>query len=166
MYLGLALALLIGAGAYSVDAGPASNQEQFRLAMIDSDGTVFRSVMIDDADGAATGVASTAVTGEMVCVAGAADQFAANLTLSGTLTGTNPTLTTVLQHSIDGGDTWSTAHSFTVINATVTPAAQLVSLADVPASTAVTFGDCWRYQYTFGGSGTLSGTINLSFMAK
>lgn len=163
----LLVALLVGGSLlsahFAVDAAPAP-KEQYRAAAIDAGGYVQHAVLLDDA--AYTMANTTPVNGGAVCIAGDASQFAAELTLSGTMTGTAPTLAVVLQHSIDGGLHWNTVNTFTTINATVTPASQYVSFSDVPASTAVTWGDCFRARYTFGGTGTVVANVGLHLIGK
>lgn len=89
-----------------------------------------------------------------VCGLAAYDLFASQVILTGTPAGTNPTFDFVWQNSIDGGVTWTTVRTFTQINATVTPAAQLHTAAEVQAQTPVVFGDCWRVAWTVGGTGS------------
>jgi hypothetical protein len=66
------------------------------------------------------------------------------------------------QNSIDGGTTWTDVGTWTTINATVTPASQSQTVADVSNNTtAVSYGDCWRATYTFGGTGTVTANIGI-----
>lgn len=162
--LALLIVASLGLVQMRADAGPAQPQEQFAIAAINDGGHVDRRVLLTS--GTFTMANTTPVNGNTVCIQGDAKQFAAQLTLSGTMGGTAPTLDVVLQHSIDGGTTWITLKDFTDINATVTPASQYDSWSDVAASTAVTFGDCYRGRYTFGGSGTVTANIGLNLIAK
>lgn len=164
----LSLLLLVasfGVVQLRADAGPAQPQEQFAIAAISDGGHVDRRILLAPESRTMAG-ANTPVNGSTVCIQGDADQFAAQLTLSGTMGGTAPTLDVVLQHSIDGGTNWITLVDYTDINATVTPASQYNSWSDVPASTAITFGDCYRGRLTFGGSGTVTANIGLALIAK
>jgi Tfp pilus assembly protein PilV len=155
----------LGVAQYrAANAGPAQPQEQWAIAAIDDNGHVDHRVLLSAES--RTMADTTPVNGSTVCIEGDADQFAAQLTLSGTMAGTAPTLDVVLQHSIDGGTNWITVNDFTDINATVTPASQYVSWSDVPASTAVTFGDCYRARYTFGGTGTVTANVGVALIAK
>jgi hypothetical protein len=86
----------------------------------------------------------------------------AQVVLTGTMAGTNPTLAVKWQNSIDGGTTWTDVGTWTTINATVTPSSQSQTVADVyNNTTAVAYGDCWRATYTFGGTGTVTANIGI-----
>jgi hypothetical protein len=99
-----------------------------------------------------TGGANTPVASRAYCgIAG--DLHYAEVKFTGTLTGSAPTLAIKWQNSKDNGDTWSDVGTWTTINATVTPAVQSQTVADLRASTAVVYGDCWRVTYTQGASG-------------
>lgn len=165
LFLVLLLPAAFGVAQLRADAGPAQPKEQWAVAAISDGGHVDRRILIVPEAKTMAG-ANTPVNGSTVCIAGDADQFAAQLTLSGTMGGTAPTLDVVLQHSIDGGTNWITLVDYTDINATVTPASQYNSWSDVPASTAITFGDCYRGRYTFGGTGTVTANIGLALIAK
>lgn len=158
--------LLMGGAAWyaTAVAGPSSGGVQYRYAAIDGDGYVRNAVLLRQES--RTMPNTTPVNGDSICLSGDPDQFAAQLTLQGTMGGTNPTLTVVLQHSIDGGRTWHQVHAFTAINATVTPAAQLVSFSDVQSATATTYGNCFRARYTWGGTGTVTSNIGMDLIAK
>lgn len=90
----------------------------------------------------------------------------AQVDLTGTMTGTNPTLTIKWQNSKDNGSTWNDVGSWTEINSTVTPASQSQTVADIAAATAVTYGDCWRALYTFAGTGTVTANFKITGMDK
>ena len=92
-------------------------------------------------------------------------KFVAQVVLSGTLSGTNPTLAVKWQHSYDGGTNWIDVGSWTTINATVTPASQVQTVSDVAGSTAVAYGDCWRATLTFGGTSP-GGNVSVSGYVK
>lgn len=143
---------VIGYGRLA-SAGPAGGETLQRYAAVDSSGVVLRSVLV--ATGAKTMANVTPINSAKHCVGDAA-HYTAQVNLNSALTGTNPTLAIELQNSIDNGATWTTVHTFTQINATVTPAQQTVDLADVAASTAIVFGDCFRMRYTWGGTGTVT----------
>lgn len=90
----------------------------------------------------------------------------ADVVLTGTMGGTNPTLTVKWQNSIDGVN-WTDVGTWTAINATTTPASQSQVVADIGnATTAVAYGDCWRAQYTFGGTGTVTANISIKGVEK
>lgn len=90
----------------------------------------------------------------------------AEVQLVGTLAGTNPTLAILWQNSKDNGATWNNVGTWTTINATVTPATQSQTVADIAASTAVVYGDCWRAVYTFTGTGNPAGNFTIIGMEK
>lgn len=165
----LILASALGVMQYRAMAGPAQPSEAFRAAYITADGHIQKAVLLED--GTFTMANTTPVNGTVACIQGDAKQFAAQLTLSGTMAGTAPTLDVVLQHSIDYNPAdpnaahWITLKDFTDFNATVTPASQYDSWSDIAASTAVTFGDCYRARYTFGGTSS-SVNIGLHLIAK
>lgn len=87
----------------------------------------------------------------------------ATVKLSGTMSGTAPTVAIKWQNSKDNGTTWTDIGTWTTINATVTPASQTNTVADsgavvlMNANTPVTtppvvYGDCWRALYTMTGT--------------
>jgi hypothetical protein len=163
----LVLALSFGWAQLRADAGPGQPQEQFRAAAITADGHIQRAVLL--AQGVKSMPNTTPQAGSTVCINGDASRFAAQLTLSGTMTGTNPVVTVVLQHSIDGGVTWrSVGSSFAAINSTVTPAAarEDVAFSDVAASTAVVWGNCFRTLTTWAGTGTVTANLGVALIAK
>jgi hypothetical protein len=91
------------------------------------------------------------------CDEGQFTNFITEVTISGTMTGTNPTDALVLQHSIDHGTSVAgNVTSFTTINATVTPAVQTDTRISgvVIANTPVAYGRCWRVVWTAGGTGS------------
>ena len=168
-YVGALLAILIlGVGLLGTqlraDAGPAQPETMYRAAAITGDGRIQKAVLLEQE--VRTMANTTPVNGSTVCIQGDASQFAAQLVNGAAMGGTAPTLDVVLQHSIDGGANWITLNDFTDINATVTPASQYVSWSDVPASTAVTFGDCYRVRYTFGGTGTVTADFGVNLIGK
>lgn len=180
LLVALTLALSLG-GFYAVshqaDAGPVAGEPAYSVAMIDSGGRVDNRVLLQRQ--ARAGTNTTPVNGEAVCISGDPSQFAAALTIQGTMTGTAPTLTAVLQESIDGGVTWFTLHSFAAVNATVTPATSGINSSNTPVSmekvsfsdvsggisTATTHGTCFRARYTWGGT-TPGLTFGLDLSAK
>lgn len=172
-YVLFAVLVLLGAVGFvqaRADAGPANGETLYRAALIDGD-TVVRSVPLL-AQGTYTMANTTPVSGDTVCLPGDPDLFAARLTLIGTLTGSNPTLTVKLQSSDDGGKTWmDVGTSFAQINATTTPSGgvERVTFADNPTgglNTPVAWGNCFRVLYTFGGTGTVTGNVGVSLYAE
>lgn len=174
-WIGLLLVALFMASTFALtqmraDAGPASGETQYRLAAVNnSNGNVIHSVLL--AQGVKTMADTTPVNGSKVCIPGDYSLFAAELTLTGTIgAGTAPVLTVVLQNSIDNGVTWSNVgSSFAAINSTVTPTGgkERVALADVPASTAFVWGDCWRVRYTWAGTAaTTVANVGVQLIAK
>lgn len=110
----------------------------------------------------AQSVVSASGSSAAVCDEGKFTEYLTQLTLTGTMTGTAPTLAVVIQHSIDEGTTWYTVDTFTSINATVTPAAQLkTQVKGIIANTPVTYGGCWRAVWTVGGTGTVTANIGI-----
>lgn len=111
--------------------------------------------------------ANTPVASDPICSLGGFTLYRADVVLSGTMSGTAPTLAIKWQHSIDGGANWIDVGTWTTINATVTPASQSQVVSDIyNASTAVAYGDCWRATYTFGGSGTVTANFSVKGFAK
>jgi hypothetical protein len=117
-------------------------------------------------DGEYTMVNTTPVASDPQCGLGGYTIFDTEVRLTGTMAGTNPTFTVVWQNSLDGGETWTNVGTWTAINATVTPAVQRQTVSDIVGSTAVASGDCWRAQYTFGGTGTVVINIGIKGQAK
>lgn len=151
------------------DAAPVAPETQYRIAAIDSGGYVQRSVLL--AQGVKTMSNTTPVNGDKVCVNGDPALFAAQLTLTGTMTGTNPVVTIVLQNSIDDGLTWRNVGSaFAAINATVTPSAgqEQVTFSDQAGAinTATVYGDCFRVRYTWAGTGTVTANVGVRLISK
>lgn len=143
----LGLVLLASLGIASIDrtdAAPVPANATHRIVM--QDGDAREVVYLEQVAVSATG------NGSAVCGMGRYDLHSFQLKLVGTPAGTNPTFAFVMQHSIDGGTTWHTAYTFTQVNATVTPASQLASVADVKATAANAYGDCFRINYTLGGT--------------
>lgn len=126
-------------------AAPVPEGATHRILM--QEGEARSVVYLEQVAVSATGV------GQTVCGVAAFDLHSAQLKLVGTPAGTNPVFTFTWQHSIDGGTTWNTVDTFTAINATVTPAAQLKTVSDIKnASTAVAYGDCMRISYVVSGT--------------
>lgn len=98
-----------------------------------------------------------------VCGLSEYDEFIAEVRLTGTMTGTNPTLAITWQSAIGPNDTYTTIDTFTTINATVTPAAQTHALTELPGavSTAVVYGDCMKMAWTIGGTDSPSALIDI-----
>lgn len=121
-----------------------------------------------------TGGVNTPVASGSVCdMAGV--YHSAEVKLSGTLTGSAPTLAIKWQNSKDGGTTWADVGTWTQINATVTPATQsntvtdhgenTIVLANTPVTTPATmYGDCWRVTYTMGAGG--AGVFSVTGLEK
>lgn len=166
LYIGLIAVLAFG-GFLSVvgsDAAPGNGKPLYRAAQVDANNVVQRAVLLPV--GTIAAGSGTQVAGTMVCFQDGPSQFAANLTLTGTMSGTNPTLPIIIQQSMDNGVTWSNDITFTQINATVTPPNQWVSFSDVAASTAITHGDCFRTVYTPGGTSPGGVTFGVKMIAK
>lgn len=133
-------------------------------ALIQQGGSVQRIVYFDA--GVRTMANTTPVVSNPFCGVGGFDLHRADVVLTGTMAGTNPTLTILWQNSIDGTN-WTSVGTWTQINATVTPASQSQVVSDVyNATTAVAYGDCWRASYTFGGTGTVTANISIKGVAK
>lgn len=135
------------------DAAPVPENATHRIVM--QDGGAREVVYLEQVAVSATGA------GSAICGLGRYDLHSFQLKLVGTPAGTNPIFTFTMQHSIDGGTTWHTAHAFTAINATVTPASQLASVADVKATAANAYGDCMRISYTVAGTDSPSATFEV-----
>lgn len=150
---GLMIALLAVSFGFSAAVNPTIHTSAAPVPK----GADYRILAQDGSSRKTVYLASTAIsatgTGSSICGLGNFDLHSAQLTLSGTPAGTNPVFTFTWQHSIDGGTTWYTVDTFTAINATVTPAAQLKTVSDVKnASTAVAYGDCFRVSYVVSGT--------------
>jgi hypothetical protein len=157
------VAILAGTGTWAAldraDAAPTSGD--YIMRAVDQQGIVREVVYVAQGVKTMAG-ANTPVNSTAVCGLGEFDLHVAEVTLSGTMTGTAPTLAIKWQNSYDGGTTWRDVGAWTTINATVTPATQSQTVSDVQnATTAVAYGDCWRAQYTFGGSGTVTANIGI-----
>lgn len=170
----LAFTLLVSAGIVGLtnhaDAGPEvignPNGANVRVLYAPAGGKVSRIQYFAGGSKTMAG-ANTPVASDPVCGLGSFTLYQAQVQLTGTMTGTAPTLAIKWQNSIDGGTTWSDVGTWTTINATVTPATQNQTVSDVySASTAVAYGDCWRSTYTFGGSGTVTANFSVKGLAK
>lgn len=106
-------------------------------------------------------VTSTPLVSDAKCGLGLYSLHRSDVYLTGTMTGTNPTLAVKWQNSIDGGNTWVDVGTWTTINATVTPPSQSQAVSDLAATTAVAFGDCFRFQLQFGGTGAVGANLEI-----
>lgn len=142
---------------YNVAAGPevVGNPDGATSRYLIQDGTSIKRIVYVTT-GAKTMVgANTPVNSDPAC-GNFGNLHKAQVVLNGTMAGTAPTLAIKWQNSLDGGSTWSDVGTWTTINATTTPLSQNQVVSDISnATTAVAFGDCWRAQYTFGGTGTV-----------
>lgn len=168
LYVAAALALVLTLGVSSFrssDAAPKSGEITFASAEQNADGSFQNLKLL--AQGSRTMANTTPVNGETICLDKAYSKFAAELTLSGTMAGTAPTLIVVLLGSYDKVH-WFTVHSFAAINATVTPAggSERAQFSDVAASTAITRPMCYRTQSTWGGSGTVTANYGAVIFGK
>ena len=164
--LAILLAAILAGPGQRANAGPQIIGEQAGAtvrALVSQDDQVKRIVYFDA--GAKTMANTTPVASDPVCGLNGT-LHKAEVQLVGTMGGTNPTLTILWQNSLDGGTTWTSVGTWTAINATVTPATQSQTVADLVASTAVAFGDCWRATYTFGGTGTVTANISIKGIEK
>jgi hypothetical protein len=165
----LLIALVMGVTAlgHGAKAGPevVGNPDGANLRALVSDGeSVKRIVYV--ATGAHTMANTTPVATDPKCGM-FGDLHKAEVRLTGTMTGTAPTLAIKWQNSMDGGTTWTDVGTWTTINATVTPASQSQTVADITNnSTAVAYGDCWRVTYTFGGTGTVTANFGVTGLEK
>jgi hypothetical protein len=161
--IGLMLFLLAGAFTFaSLQSGPEAyagassigNKDGADVrALVSSNGSDrVRRIIYFEMDNHQTGGANTPVASGEVCGMAGMLHYA-EVKFQGTLTGSNPTLAIKWQNSKDNGQTWSDVGTWTQINATVTPAIQSQTVADLAASTAVVYGDCWRVTYTMGAGG-------------
>lgn len=136
------------------------------LAVDDSAGSVKRVVYFAAGSKTMTG-ANTPVSSSAYCGFAGRTLFRSDVYIVGTMAGTNPTLSFTWQHSIDGGTNWVSVGTWTAVNATVTPASESQTVSDVwNNSTAVALGDCWRMQYTMGGTGTVVANFEAAGIAK
>lgn len=106
----------------------------------------------------ATGGANTPVASGAICGM-AGDLHYAEIKISGTMTGSNPTAAFKWQNSKDNQATWSDVGTWTTINATVTPAIQSQTVSDIRGTTAVAYGDCWRVTYTMSAAAALNFSV-------
>ena len=174
--LAAALVLLTAVGAITyLSLAPSSdraiaslgnpNGADYRVLVNSGGSDRVKRIIYFKSESHASGGANTPVVSGTVCdMAGMLHQ--AEVKLSGTLAGTNPTLAIKWQNSKDGGATWSDVGTWTTINATVTPASQNQVVSDIMASTAVVYGDCWRATYTFTGTGNPSGVFSVTGIEK
>lgn len=162
--------LTFGAAQFRADAGPSASGPQYRIAAIEG-GSIARSIPLIE-QRVHTMPNTTPVAGQTFCIDGDPDLFAARLTLTGTMAGTNPVVTNVLQSSDDGGTTWTAVgSSFAAINATVTPAAgkERVTFADSASggiNTPVAYGNCFRVLTTWAGTGTVTANFGVNLYAE
>ena len=173
----LSLALILGGMLAYVQVAPTHDAYAGAAIVGNPDGAEYRALIAPQggkverivyvATGAKTMADTTPVVGNTVCGIGAYTLYRADVILTGTMAGTNPTLTILWQNSIDGGTNWVSVGTWTTINATVTPASQSQVVSDVyNATTAVAFGDCWRTTHTFGGTGTVVANFSINGYAK
>ncbi len=171
----LAVMLIALMGSYGLmqhyaSAGPGNKGTMYSVAMVDANEHVIHRTLI--AAGVHTMPNTTPVVTDKVCLEGDPDTFAARLTLTGTMAGTNPVVTNVLQSSDDGGTTWTAVGSaFAAINSTVTPSAgkERITFADTEAggvNTPVIYGECFRVQTTWAGTGTVTANFGISLYAE
>lgn len=163
----LAVVLMVFASAgYAHLTQPASagpGEHGVWVRGLDQDGNIREITFFEQSTHAMVG-ANTPVVSSAVCGLGEYDLHAAQVTLSGTLTGTSPSVAVKWQHSYDGGTTWQDIGSFVTIDTTAvtTPAnsTQRQTVSDIRnASTAVAYGDCQRATLTFTGTGSVGGNI-------
>lgn len=165
----LALALLF-VGLAQFGGAPASAEPEIvgnpegavTRALIRENETVKRIVYV--AGGTKTMANTTPVTSDAFC-GNFGTLHRADVVLNGGMAGTNPTLTILWQNSIDGV-TWNNVGTWTQINATVTPQSQSQAVGEVQATAANVYGDCWRVQYTFGGTGTVTADFKIIGVEK
>ncbi len=143
---------IIGLSQFS-EANAGNGGPKIQLRAIDqTTGEVRELVFVDDGVKTPVGV-NTPQASSTYCGLADFETFKAQVVLTGTLSGTAPTLAVKWQNSMDGGATWTDVGTWTTINATVTPATQSQTVSDVwNNTTAVAYGDCWRATYTFGGT--------------
>lgn len=165
----LAIGVPTMAHFHTVSAGPEivgnPDGSTLRALMAPASGKVSRIVYV--APGAKTMSNTTPVASDAQCGRGGYTVHRADVVLSGTMTGTAPTLAIKWQQSFDGGTNWIDVGTWTTINATVTPASQSQTVSDIyNATTAVATGDCWRAVYTFGGTGTVTANFSITGYSK
>lgn len=131
--------------------GNPENADMRALVSVNGNDRVKRIVYFR-MDNHLTGGADTPVASGAICDLAGIYHYA-EVKFTGTLTGSAPTLAIKWQNSKDNGVTWSDVGTWTQINSTVTPASQSQTVADLAASTAVVYGDCWRVTYTMGAGG-------------
>jgi ABC-type transport system substrate-binding protein len=105
----------------------------------------------------APGVHSGSGAGDWRCDEGQFTDFTTEVRVVGTMIGTNPTDSLVIQHSIDQGTSVAgTVNTFAGYNATTIPAvATDMRVNDVViANTPIAYGRCWRVAWTAGGTGS------------
>lgn len=123
-----------------------------------------------------SGGTTTPVVSRDFCGFGPFTVFRADAYLSGTMTGTAPTVSIKWRHSIDQGAHWTDVGTWTTINATVTPASQTNLVNDhdavvIPLTTpvitpAAIYGDCWDAVLTFGGTGAVGANLEVVMVGK
>lgn len=102
--------------------------------------------------------------GDWRCDEGQYTTYITEVRLTGTMTGTNPTDSIAVQHSIDHGTSVAgTVNTYAEINATTVPAVQTDARLNgvVIADTPVAYGRCWRVAYTAGGTGTVTANFSV-----
>lgn len=122
-----------------------------------------------------TGGTTTPVTSEK-CGFGPFTVFRADAYLTGTMTGTAPTVAIKWKHSVDQGAHWTDVGTWAPINATLTPPSQTNLVYDhgdvvIPLTTpvitpAAMYGDCWEAELTFGGTGAVGANLEVVMTAK
>lgn len=165
----LSVPMLIGGGTHDAYAGAEvignPNGATDKVVYAPAGRTAKRVVYFNAGAQTPVGI-STPVNSDTFCDAGSTVQRI-DAYLVGTMTGTAPTLTIAAYHSLDGGTTWISAGTWTVINATVTPASQTNTFGDVyNATTPTVYGDCWKVTKTYGGSGSVGANVEIVGLAK
>lgn len=124
-----------------------------------------------------SGGTTTPVVARASCGWSEQTAFRADAYLTGTMTGTNPTAAIKWQYSLDAGKVgasaahWIDVGTWTTINATVTPASQsnivyshdtvIVPITTPQVTPAALYGDCWRAEVTFGGTGAVGANLTI-----
>lgn len=168
-FMMIAVVLFLGLSTFdpSAQAGPivSGNPSGATDRYLIADGTTVKQIVYVTG-GAKTMANTTPVNSSPKCGM-YGDLHVAQVVLEGTLTGTNPTLAYKWQTSYDGGTTWVDVGTFTTVNVTTTPLTQRQTVGDIRnATTAVAYGDCWRFQYTFGGTGTVTANFKVTGLEK
>ena len=168
----LLLLMVLGISQFhQADAGPGSHGRIYSVAAVTTQNdTVINRILLPQQ--VYTMANTTPVNGSTVCLPGDPDSYAARLTLSGTMTGTAPTVDVNFYSSDDGGTTWTQVGSaFAVINATVTPTGgkERVTFADTEegaVNTPVLYANCFKVTTTWGGTGTVTANLGVSLYAE